>query len=125
MGLFKHKTKHTTHMADTDNASNGNGVMKSPSTFSSTFSNASPAANASIPDIPLPRAPDPNVNPAAYLRSIYAVRERSKIIMALARKNQLRHFNVDMSRFPETAQYVVSIIKVCRQGRPDTVMAKI
>lgn len=71
-----------------------------------------PAATASIPHIPLPRAPDPNLDPAGYLRSIYAVRERSHLVLEKAKKNQLRHFNVDMSKFQDTANYVVSIIKV-------------
>ena len=78
--------------------------------------NGNPAANASIPDIPLPQAPDPALNPAAYLRSIYAVRERSRFVLAKAKRNQLNHFNVDMAKFPETARYVVSIIKVCWDG---------
>jgi hypothetical protein len=65
-----------------------------------------------IPVIPIPRAPDPQANPAAYLRSIHAVRDRSKIVLEKAKKNQLKHFTVDMSKFPDTASYVVSIIKV-------------
>ena len=72
-----------------------------------------PAAHASIPDIPLPRAPDPNLDPAGYLRSIYAVRERSRLVLEKAKTNQLKHFNVDMSKFQDTANYVVMIIKVC------------
>jgi hypothetical protein len=65
-----------------------------------------------IPHVTLPTAPDPNVDPVAYLRSIYAVRERSRIVMEKARNNQLRHFSVDMTKFADTARYVVSIIKV-------------
>jgi hypothetical protein len=78
-----------------------------------------PAATASIPQIALPRAPDPNLDPAGYLKSIYAVRERSHLVLEKAKKNQLRHFNVDMSKFQDTANYVVSIIKVgypCRDS---------
>ena len=74
--------------------------------------NSNPAQNATLPDIPLPKAPDPNIDPAAYLRSIYAVRERSRLVMEKARRNQLRHFQVDMSKFADTAKFVVSIIKV-------------
>ena len=62
--------------------------------------------------MPLPRAPDPALDPAAYLRSIYSVRERSKLVLEKAKKNQLKHFTVDMSKFTETAKYIVSIIKV-------------
>jgi hypothetical protein len=72
-----------------------------------------PAATANIPQIALPRAPDPNLDPAGYLRSIYAVRERCHLVLEKAKKNQLRHFNVDMTKFQDTANYVVSIIKVC------------
>jgi hypothetical protein len=74
--------------------------------------NSQPPQSQSIPDVPLPKAPDPNADPAGYLRSIYAVRERSKLVLEKAKRNQLRHFNVDMSKFPDTAHYVVSIIKV-------------
>lgn len=65
-----------------------------------------------IPEIPIPKAPDPNTNPVAYLRSIHAVRDRSKLVLDKAKKNQLKHFDVDMSKFGDTASYVVSIIKV-------------
>ncbi|WPH03770.1 Hypothetical protein R9X50_00665300 [Acrodontium crateriforme] len=65
----------------------------------------------SVPDIPLPKAPDPNVDPVGYLRSIYAVRERTQLVMEKALKNQLHHFTVDMTKFADTAHYVVAIIK--------------
>lgn len=65
----------------------------------------------------LPPPPDPKLDPAGYLRSIYAVRDRSRLVMEKARKNQLRHFTVDMSKFQDTAAYVVSIIKVSGQER--------
>jgi len=60
----------------------------------------------------LPGAPDPVVDPAAYLRSIYAVRERTRLVLDKAKKDQLKHFQCDMSKFPAAADYVVSIIKV-------------
>jgi hypothetical protein len=66
----------------------------------------------SFPEVPLPRAPDPALDPVAYLRSIYAVRERSRLVFDKAKKNQLKHFTVDMSKFQDTAGYMVSIIKV-------------
>ncbi|KAF2725117.1 DUF1688-domain-containing protein [Polychaeton citri CBS 116435] len=75
------------------------------------------AADQDDQQIPLPRAPDPNLDPAGYLRSIYAVRERSALVMEKARRNQLRHFKVDHDRFKDTARYVVSIIK--RDFGPD------
>jgi len=66
----------------------------------------------SFPDVPLPKAPDPALDPAGYLRSIYAVRERTRLVLEKARKNQLKHFAVDMTKFQDTATYVVSIIRV-------------
>ena len=65
-----------------------------------------------MPAIALPKAPDPNADPAGYLRSIYAVRERSRLVFDQARNNKLRHFDVDWSKFEDTAKFVVSIIKV-------------
>lgn len=65
-----------------------------------------------IPQIPIPKAPDPNKDPVGYLRSIYAVRERCKFVLEKAKQDELKHFKVDMSKFPDVAKYVVSIIKV-------------
>lgn len=66
----------------------------------------------SIPEMPVSQPPDPALDPAAYLKSIHAVRERSKLVLQKAKKNQLNHFDVDYSKFQVTASYVVSIIKV-------------
>ena len=66
-----------------------------------------------MPTNTIPKPPDPSVDPAAYLKSVYAVRERSRLVFEKARRNQLHHFRVDMTKFPDTAAYVVSIIKVC------------
>jgi hypothetical protein len=60
----------------------------------------------------VPEAPDPGVDPVAYLRSIKAVRERTRHVWEKAQSNQLNHFEVDPSKFTDTADYVVSIIKV-------------
>jgi|TARA_R110002003_G_scaffold175_3_gene14183 hypothetical protein len=67
--------------------------------------------------VPLPKAPDPALDPAGYLRSIYAVRERTKLVLEKAKKNQLKHFTVDMSKFHDVASFVVSIIKVSAHGK--------
>jgi hypothetical protein len=108
MGLFSRNKK---------TQSNGDSLhTQSTSDFRAPYAmsraSTNPAQNASIPDIPLPKAPDPNVNPAGYLRSIYAVRERCSLVLEKAKRNQLRHFTVDMSKFNDTARFVVSIIKV-------------
>lgn len=74
--------------------------------------NGNTMSKPQIPDIPLPKAPDPALDPAGYLRSIHAVRDRSRLVLDKAKKNQLKHFTVDMTKFNDTAAYVVSIIKV-------------
>lgn len=76
----------------------------------------------SIPEIDIPEAPDPTVKPAHYLRSIYAVRQRSKIVLDRAKANQLNHFDVDMSKFEDTAAYVTSIVKVCEHLSHRTIL---
>ena len=65
-----------------------------------------------IPAVDLPPAPDPGLDPSGYLRSIYAVRERSRFVREAALRNQLTNFTVDMDKFSDVAEYVVSIIKV-------------
>jgi hypothetical protein len=61
----------------------------------------------------VPKCPDPNVNPAGYLRSIHAVRERCMIVFEKARKNELNHFDVDWDKFDQTVKWVEQIIRVC------------
>ncbi|KAF1996413.1 DUF1688-domain-containing protein [Amniculicola lignicola CBS 123094] len=93
------------------NSSNGSLKSPVPSIANGTKS------PVQLPDVPLPKAPDPALDPAGYLRSIYSVRERTKLVLEKAKKNQLKHFVVDMTKFQETAAYVVSIIK--RDYAPD------
>jgi len=119
MGLFKRKTTKPEGDKVTNNYSkpptlNGNGHLKTPNRTTTTTAAVMDSIPA-IPDVPLPKAPDPTAHPAAYLRSIYAVRQRSKLVFEKAKKNQLKHFTIDMTKFPDTAAYVVSIIKVLRK----------
>lgn len=67
----------------------------------------------SLSDFPIPKPPDPAVDPAGYLRSIHSVRQRSAMVMRKAKTNELAHFDVNIDLFQDTADYVVSIIKVC------------
>lgn len=87
-------------------ANSSNGSLRSPGP---TPNGSRPT---SFPDVPLPKAPDPSLDPAGYLRSIYAVRDRSKLVLDKAKKNQLNHFTVDMTKFGDVAKFIVSIIKV-------------
>ncbi len=61
----------------------------------------------------MPKAPDPAVDPAAYLRSIGAVRERCQVVMDRADKDELEYFSCDMGKMEDTARFVVGLIKVC------------
>ncbi|MCJ1473613.1 hypothetical protein MMC13_002264 [Lambiella insularis] len=118
MGLFNRKSSKIS----TDSGSippnsprTPNTPLKSPAP--SKLTNGATFSTLSLADVSMPRPPDPNLDPAAYLRSIYAVRERSRYIFEKAKRHQLTHFDVDMSMFEYTAKYVVSIIK--RDYEPD------
>ncbi|KAJ5164978.1 uncharacterized protein N7500_006808 [Penicillium coprophilum] len=117
MGLFKRKDSKNSMQTEKDeneiivnSARTSNTSLRSPG-----YKGSGPPA--SIPELPIARPPDPALDPAAYLRSIHAVRERSNIVLEKAKKNQLNHFDVDMSKFEATASYIVSIIK--RDYAPD------
>jgi hypothetical protein len=115
MGLFKRKDSKNSIQSEKDeidsfmvnSARTSNTSLRSPG-----YKGSGPPA--SIPELPIARPPDPALDPAAYLRSIHAVRERSNIVLEKAKRNELNHFDVDMSKFEATASYVVSIIKVKR-----------
>lgn len=121
MGLF-HKKDSRSHDSRSDKSSLRPGVtidklseysIRSPKLVSqgSTNGHLSRMATSIPSNIEIPSAPDPATKPAAYLRSIQAVRERSRMVLMRAKSNSLNHFTVDMSKFQETADYVVSIIK--------------
>ena len=128
MGLFSRKEKAPKATASSKPSINTSDVsinsgassLKSPpgTTTRSTFNrfSGSSANNgnmaAQIPKVDLPRPPDPQLDPAGYLRSLPAVRERSKIVTNKALENKLTHFNVDMSKFPDVVSFVAQIIKV-------------
>jgi hypothetical protein len=114
MGIFKRKDSKNSIPAEKEDresfvsvnsARTSNASLKSPGYKSG-------ALPSSIPELAIASPPDPALDPAAYLRSIHAVRHRSHIVLRKAKRNQLNHFDVDMTKFAETASYVVSIIKV-------------
>lgn len=57
------------------------------------------------------------MDPAAYLRSIYAVRDRTKFVMEAAMRNQLTNFTVDLTKLRDVTDYVTMIIKVASYER--------
>lgn len=94
-------------------------TLKSPISSNGRAFNRASGTGASIPNsapfmpkVDMPKPPDPNLDPAAYLRSLGAVRERSKIVAEKAMTNTLNHFDVDMSKFSDVVSFVCGIIKV-------------
>lgn len=119
MGLFNRKNKGVT----VDSESVSSKLSRTPSNLQTpppnkTLNGTSPFTSPSTINVALPPPPNSNNDPAAYLRSIYAVRERSRLIHEKAKKDQLTHFDVDLTKFGDTATYLVSIIKVYIQSVP-------
>ncbi|TVY14343.1 Uracil catabolism protein 4 [Lachnellula arida] len=120
MGLFSRKDKSSSVASGSIRHNSSVGDIKTVSSQSSSLkSPITPAYNTrmSFPKIALPKTPDAHVDPAGYLRSIGSVRERCTIMLEKAQKNNLNHFDVDMSMFDATTKFVVSIIK--RDFAPD------
>ncbi|KAK2623889.1 hypothetical protein QTJ16_006523 [Diplocarpon rosae] len=116
MGLFSRKDKSSSTSSGSRKTSSLADIT-SQSSQSSLKSPVFTKMGPTVPKIALPRAPDPLVDPAGYLRSIGAVRERCSLIMGAAKSNRLRHFDVDMEKFADTTSFVVSVIK--RDFAPD------
>ena len=85
---------------------------RNPMNRTSAASTSGPMSPVKLPKIDLPRPPDPQLDPAGYLKSLGAVRERSKIVTDKALRNELKHFDVDMSKFDDVVTFVTGIIKV-------------
>ena len=115
MGLFSRKG-NSHQRQDDGNHRDGqlarNTSIPSKASFGIRRANSTPAESLNLASIPLPKAPDPHIDPVGYLKSIYAIRERSLLVLKRAKADRLRHFDVDMSKFGDTVRFVVSIIKV-------------
>ena len=120
MGLFSRKSSKVS-VDGSSIASRNSQILQSPSSARTPGANGASfgGGGPQMPTIPMPRPPDPSVDPTAYLRSIHAVRERTRPVVEKAKRNQLKHFDVDMTKFGETAGYTVSIIKVRPRTRGD------
>lgn len=112
MGIFNRRksAKISTNGESKDSGFNSSS-LKSPPPTQTSHKNSAFVASSAL-DVTLPAPPDPTLDPAAYLRSIWAVRARCQLVYQRAKRNQLAHFDVDSSKFRETANYLVSIIKV-------------
>jgi hypothetical protein len=120
MGLFSRRDKAAkadpfiaTSQSNTSvNSSASRGIVNRTSAGSMTPATPlSPMSPMKLPKIDLPRPPDPQLDPAGYLRSIGAVRDRSRIIYDKALRNQLHHFDVDMTKFADVVTFVTGLIK--------------
>ncbi|EPE08494.1 fungal protein [Ophiostoma piceae UAMH 11346] len=78
---------------------------------STATSMSSPGSPVHLPKVDIPGPPDPALDPAGYLRSLPAVRERSRIVSDKALRDELAHFDVDMSKFPDIVSFVAQIIR--------------
>lgn len=117
MGIFNRKSAKIQTNGEIMDSGFSSSTLKSPPPNQTSHKN-SPFVSPSALDITLPAPPDPALDPAAYLRSIWAVRARCQLVYQRAKRNQLAHFDVDGSKFGETANYLVSIIKVGKKSTP-------
>ncbi|CAJ2506571.1 Uu.00g007080.m01.CDS01 [Anthostomella pinea] len=129
MGLFSRKPKTPKAISSKPNTAGGDSAsvnsqgsnLKSSSTVNSRMLNRTSAGSVPptpltpmtphLPKVNLPKPPDPSLDAAGYLRSLGAVRERSKIVTEKALRNKLTHFDVDLDRFPDVVTFVCGIIK--------------
>lgn len=110
MGLFNRKNARVSTHSDANSAASNAESIKSPPP--NKTSNGTSFESPSLLNVSLPGPPDPTLDPAAYLRSIYAVRQRARFIIVNAKRNQLSHFDVDPSKWKDNVDYVTRIIKV-------------
>lgn len=73
----------------------------------------SPRTPVRMPKVDMPRPPDPQLDPAGYLRSLPAIRERSRIVFEKAVQNDLKHFDVEIDKLQDVVTFVTGLIKVC------------
>lgn len=121
MGLFSRKDKASkansslskSHSTASVNSGASRGIGNRTSAGSITPATPlSPMSPVKLPKVDLPRPPDPQLDPTGYLRSLGAVRERSKIIFDRATRDELNHFDVDLNKLPDVVTWVTGLIKV-------------
>ncbi|KFA77803.1 hypothetical protein S40288_00540 [Stachybotrys chartarum IBT 40288] len=119
MGMFSRKDKApkseqsigTSNSSVSLNSSGSRGVLNRTSASSFTGNPKSPMSPVKLPKVDLPRPPDPQLDPAGYLRSLGAVRERSRIIFNKALRHELKHFDLDLNKLPDVVTFVAGLIK--------------
>ncbi len=110
MGLFNRKNPRSSTNGNANGLASNASSLKSPP--GPKTSNGPAFDSPSMLNVSLQGPPDPSLDPAAYLRSIYAVRQRSRFIIVNAKRNQLAHFDVDPAKWKDNVDYVTRIIKV-------------
>lgn len=122
MGLFSRREKppksdpplHNSYSTTSIHSSGSRGIINRISASSvGPATPLSPKTPVKMPKIDLPRPPDPQLDPAGYLRSLVAVRDRSRVVFEKALRNDLKHFDVDMSKMDDVVTFVTGLIKVC------------
>ena len=117
MGIFNRKSAKIQTNGEIQNSGFNSSTLKSPPPTQASHKNSAVISPSAL-NVTLPAPPDPTLDPAAYLKSIWAVRARCQLVYQRAKRNQLTHFDVDSSKFGETATYLVSIIKVEHKLQP-------
>ena len=121
MGLFSRREKasksdpplHSSYSTTSVHSGSSRGVINRISASSVGLAQpGSPKTPAKMPKVDLPRPPDPQLDPAGYLRSLVAVRERTKLVFEKALRNDLKHFDADMSKMSDVVTFVTGLIKV-------------
>ncbi|UNI18537.1 hypothetical protein JDV02_004800 [Purpureocillium takamizusanense] len=120
MGIFSRREKApkgnsslaTSHSTGSVNSNHSRAIPSRTSGGSATAGTPmSPMSPVKLPKVDLPRPPDPQLDPTGYLRSLGAVRERSKIIFDKASRNELNHFDVDLDKLSDVVSFVSGLIK--------------
>ncbi|KAM4066552.1 uracil catabolism protein 4 [Hirsutella rhossiliensis] len=121
MGLFSRKSKAAkansssiTISQSSASLNSSNSKLVGTRTSAGTISPRTPLSPMSpvkLPKVDLPRPPDPQLDPTGYLRSLGAVRDRSRLVMDKLLANQLHHFDVDLTKLADVVTFVSGLIK--------------
>lgn len=125
MGLFSRRDKapkadahiETSQSSTSVNSANSRAMNRTSAASAVPGTPLSPMSPVKLPKIDMPRPPDPQLDPAGYLRSLGAVRDRSSILMTKAAKNSLKHFDVDFTKLPDVVAFVSGLIRVNKLSR--------
>lgn len=104
MGLFSKKSATPVAPKQTASAASSAPAQTAARPVSTLPPPTPPAAN-----VRLPPKPNADADPVAYLKSLYAVRERSNAVFA--RRKELKHFSYNEMALQNVVRFVLSILK--------------